>query len=241
MGGLVSLFGQSLLFIMHRVLCCFIVYKNAKRRELDNPVFWGIVSLFTGVICVAIYFLFNVGIGNKQKPKKTYLLSILSCICVGISVFSIATTLNFLEVTSSTAIESNTVFDKHSPFEYVTYDKVGNEYNLLDLYDFNFWGEREGYKSPDVYSKDGKKLATEEDIIIDSDGYGHLEDEFKNLERRKLIKNEMYYTAYFDEKHNIYYDLFDCSWDKNGNLIFKDKIFEKLTYENTEPYNEEEY
>lgn len=32
----------------------------------------------------------------------------------------------------------------------------------------------------------------------------------------------------------------DCSWDKNGNLIFKDKIFEKLTYENTKPYNKEE-
>jgi hypothetical protein len=71
--GIAALFTGGMIIIP---LCCgllgflvwvvvaFLIYKDAQKNNVDNPILWAIVVWFTGVIGILIYLL---AIRNKNK------------------------------------------------------------------------------------------------------------------------------------------------------------------------------
>lgn len=233
-------------FSIIRVLLTYIVYTNAKRRELDNPVFWGVITLFTGIVSVILFFAFNINLGKKSKPEKKHKVIVASTLAVCVCLVISSAVVGHFKTIEDTVENCNSVVEKIAPYKYVTYDKSGKQYDIMDIYLFDYWDsecKKEG--SIDIYDRNGEKLDSEIEIYVNSDGYGISKLDAKNFQKRYYEDEYYTYTVYFDNEHNIYYDDEDCSWDKNGNLIFKEKIFEKLTYENTKPidefFNNEEY
>ena len=61
------------------------------------------------------------------------------------------------------------------------------------------------------------------------------------LREVNVYETDEYYYAFFDDEHNIYYSSGECSWDKDGKLVFKEEMYKNLTYENTEATDYEDY
>lgn len=240
--SLISFLLLLITFLIIRVLLSYIVYTNAKRRELDNPVFWGVITLFAGLVSLILYFSFNIKLGKKSKPKKKHKIIVASALAICLCLVISSGVIGHFHRIEDTAENCDSVVEKIAPYKYVTYDKNGRQYDIMDLYSYDYWdSECSKENNIDIYDRNGKKLDDEIGIYVDSDGYGISELDAKDFQKRCYENDYYLYTVYFDNEHNIYYDDEDCSWDKNGKLIFKDKIFEKLTYENTEPYEEKEF
>ena len=222
-----------LAFLLLRIAYSYTVFLNAKRRELDTPVYWAVISFVAGTIAFILYFPVNAKQGEKSKPKKQQAATIAVSYVLVVLLLALSVPVRIAEMTLDYVDYSNTVVEKTGFLQYVTYDKMGNEYSVFKLAN----DDTEEYYVP-CYLEDGTKVGTYQYYLINRDGYAVLNcDDF---EERFYDTDEYYYSAFFDDEHNIYYSPSDCSWDKDGNLVFKDEIYESLTYENTEP-SEEDY
>ena len=121
---------------------------------------------------------------------------------------------------------------------YVFYDKMGKEYSTFD-YDFYDAYGRDGtvyhpYYDEKEYNYKFKTDKSNKSIngVIDRDGYlVPIESDFDFTPYNP--DNSLFDTDYFiwhDSKGNIYYDYFDCHWDKDGTLLIDDELA-NATYE----------
>ncbi|MGN0523338.1 MAG: hypothetical protein ACI4IG_03590 [Eubacterium sp.] len=226
----------ALAIFLLRVLYSYTVFINAKRRKLDIPVYWAIMSFIAGTIAFVLYFAVNYKLGEKEKPKKHQIVSLSLAFGLIICMFISAIPLSMYEKIQYIEEYEETVIERVGPLKYVTYDKMGNEYDVLDLCRKDYYSYEDDSWREDVpvYTRDGEKDENSNQYLIDSDGYAVYRLYIGDFEERRYDSYDYCYYVYFDKEHNIYYDSYVCSWDKDGNLVFKDKMYEKLTYENTE-------
>ena len=90
-----------------------------------------------------------------------------------------------------------------------------------------------------MITADGTQVSESQYYLINSDGYAVLD--CRDFEERFYETDEYDCYAFFDDEHNIYYSSGECSWDKDGNLVFKEEMYKNLTYENTESTDYEDY
>lgn len=217
------------LFLL-RIIYTYIVFVNAKRRNIDTPVYWAVVTLLCGLIAFVLYFAINFGVGEKTKPKKSQIAVFTVAFALVICMIGAAYPVSVAEAVAYYRDDMGMVVDKKGFLEYVTYDKMGKEYNIYRL--------SRGEEEVALYSKDGKTL-NNVDCLIDKDGYAIRRFDIADLEERFYDGNDDYYYLYFDKKGNAYYESYYCSWDKDGNLVFTDQMIEGLNYNNTESVEEE--
>ena len=77
--GTVTEFAFLLVFLallLLRITYSYTVFLNAKRRGLDTPVYWAVMSFVAGTIAFILYFIVNAKQGEKSKPKKQQAASI---------------------------------------------------------------------------------------------------------------------------------------------------------------------
>ena len=227
--------------ILLHLFFALTVYLNGKRRYLDNPVYWSVFSVIFGLPAFIMFFALNAGQGveSKAKTSSKAALSVLLAVslCCG---FAFVPMMNY-EAAYTYSHYNCIVLQKKNPFKYVTYDKMGNEYDvsLLDFYDDLNRFDGMGYDNTvTVYNRDGEACGNRDDFVIDSDGYAVEDFDYDKYECRSYENDDVYIEAYFDKDGNIFYDGYSCSWDKDGNLVFYG-LDEELTVDNTKSTEEE--
>ncbi len=216
-------------FILYRISLSYTIFLNAKRRKLDNPVYWAMISFFAGTVAAVLYRIINTGAGKKSKPETSKAISLTAFFIVSAMLFAGSGLTYNYESAYAYQHSSDTVIYKKG-MKYIAYDKMGNEHNVLDLVNngFDF-----GLDKVPIYTREGKKA--EYPCYVDKDGYALSDYNEEDIEERRYVLSDedADYYVYFDKDKNICYSYYDCSWDKDGNLIFNDEIFAKITYENT--------
>lgn len=63
--GFIWIFACLIMIVSYGVLFAisYIVYRDAKKNNIDNPILWGLLTFFTGLIGIVLYFL----IGKNQN------------------------------------------------------------------------------------------------------------------------------------------------------------------------------
>ncbi|MBE6742309.1 MAG: hypothetical protein E7570_08430 [Ruminococcaceae bacterium] len=135
--------------------------------------------------------------------------------------------------------------------EYIFYDKMGKIYHIYDEEDIPLYTPDETMLKYDDYSDEVpvneydfdkyyiRYVSADRSTVIDIENALINQDGFiVAMDKSKLIcdsieggEGETYEWEYSDEKRNIYHDtngnLYfepeDCSWDKNGNLVFRNE------------------
>lgn len=208
-----------------RLVESYTVFVNARRRNLDVPVFWASITLVTGFLSFLLYFVINYGLGEKSKPIKQRVVALSASAVIAVFLVVVSIPVGIIEDFYHSYEYSDTVIEKQGLLKYVTYDKMGNEYNAIPIV-----LDDDNELIP-CYTSDGERLDIYDFYKIDKNGYAIKNCD--NFEERKYDALQGVYYVYFDEDHNIYYDRYNCSWDKDGNLIFKDETYLRITYENT--------
>ncbi len=87
-----------------------------------------------------------------------------------------------------------------------------------------------------MYYDDGTEC-TDEYCMINSDGYAVRNFKESDYENRVYDNDDLHLDFYIDNDGNFYYNRYDCSWDKDGNLIIVG-LNEELTRDNTVLYDD---
>ena len=220
-----SYFLLTLIFVLFRIFYAFTVYVNAKRRQLDNPVFWSVFNVAFGLIAFIMFFAVNAGQGikNKRIPAQTISLTVL--LAVSVILTAVYPVFKIYETAMEYRYSQDSYVEKQNIFKYVTYDKMGNEYNVFklqygnmidygDYYYLDYASSGSGIK---YYYENGQEVKNESLVLIGEDGYAvNLDVNYDDL--RTFNSGEVYLDVYFDEEGKKYYNPYDCSWDKDGNL-----------------------
>ena len=220
----------TLMLLCINVCFAYIVKRNADSRELDNGKLWVVMSFYFSLPVVVFYFLMNKGLGVKPSDKGAKTVQRNAVImCAVALIISVAITPLFVYENKQANLraEYENAYGKAylnaDGTHYILYDKMGNEY----AYD--------EYLMP-LYTKDGKKYIDDgncykcgsksldvSQVRVDSEGYlaqGDYE-KMKEIGIPDYEFDEDYYYVWKDDKGNYYYNPEDCSWDKDGNLVFK--------------------
>lgn len=119
----------------------------------------------------------------------------------------------------------------------VFYDKLGKEYNAVDIMNGGCvpYYDREGnvYKYECDEEGDGvyvSKAKTIKSAVIDKDGFitEMTDDMCLYIPNGYLADTPI--QLYYDGEGNIYYEAYDCAWNKNGELMLDSNI-SKITIE----------
>lgn len=221
--------------VLLRLFYAFIVYLNGKRRYLDNPIYWSVFSAVFGLPAFVMFFALNAGQGVKAPVRKAHKVT-FSAILVFILCLSCAfVPLRAYECSQEYSALSNSEVYKINPIKYVVYDKKGKAYNtmFMGVFSTNYWND---CKRVAVYYVDGTEC-TDEYCMINSDGYAVRNFKETDYENRIYDNDDLYLDFYIDDDENFYYNRYDCSWDKDGNLIIVG-LNEELTRDNTVLYED---
>lgn len=224
---------MSLVFF--RVLYAICVYVNAKRRQLDNPVFWSVFCAIFGILAFIMFFAINVGQGEKRKriTSQTISLSILLVVCILMTLSYAPIKVN--EIVYDYKETQLNYVQKKNAFKYVTYDKMGNEYDVIRLYIDSVKKAYDESEDIKLYYEDGTQAGYRYDVYINEEGYAvNLDIDYEDL--RTYYESDIYLDVYIDNDGNKYYNSYDCSWDENGNLYINgnNELNDIISFENTE-------
>ena len=155
------------------------------------------------------------------------------CLCV------VFVPLRAKEVAKDYSLYSGTVVYKINPVKYVVYDKKGKAYSVVK-FDTRRWMGYFGMPTDSIYVptyyQDGK-VVEELGAFVNSDGYAVRDFNKDEYENRVYEKDNLYLDLYFGADGSIYYHDYNCSWDKDGNLIIVG-LNEELTRDNTVLYDD---
>lgn len=149
-GVYVSLILLFVIIILLRVFYALTVNSNAKRRELDNPVFWTVFSVLFGLPAFLMFFAINARQGkqtevdSKRKTALSVMLVFILCLCVAF------VPLRAKEVAKDYSLYSGTVVYKINPVKYVAYDKKGKAYSVVK-FDTRRWMGYFGMPTDSIY------------------------------------------------------------------------------------------
>lgn len=238
-GVYVSLILLFVIIILLRVFYALAVNSNAKRRDLDNPVFWTAFSVLFGLPAFLMFFAINARQGkqteadSKRKTALTVMFVFIICLCVAF------VPLRAKEVAKDYSLYSGTIVYKINPVKYVAYDKKGKAYSVVK-FDTRRWMGYFGMPTDSIYVptyyQDGK-VVEELGAFVNSDGYAVRDFNKDEYENRVYEKDNLYLDLYFGADGSIYYHDYNCSWDKDGNLIIVG-LNEELTRDNTVLYDD---
>lgn len=236
------------MFVSFLIIVCTFVYRIylAKSvalvlgaKKIENVKTWKILAFIFGLIPVVICFFINLNVGekiNNEKVKKLIKKYIINAVVFGL-LFLI-----FQPFQDAYLIKQNLYYNRttmeifHKTFyddelkQYVCYDKKGNVYSYDDKYDNIKLYDKDGYAYEhdneddyNYYSYDAKKKVMYSSAYIDENGYFVAKDNLNDY----MYYDEEYMDTYclfsYDGDKNIYFPPDYCSWDKNGNLIFKNE------------------
>lgn len=244
-------FSYYILFLalaFFRVFYAVCVYVNAKRRQLDNPVFWSVFCAVFGLLAFIMFFAINAGQGEKRKriTAQTVSLSVLLAVCCILTLSYAPVKVN--EIVYDYKDAQHDYVQKKSAFKYVTYDKMGNEYDVVKLYISNIRDMYSDFEDIKLFYEDGTQAGYRDGVVINEEGYAvNLDIDYENW--RSYYGDDIYVDVYIDEDGNKFYNSYDCSWDENGNLYISgdSELNDFLTLDNTESnsddfdYLEEDY
>ena len=225
--------------ILLRLIYAFIVYLNGKKRYLDNPIYWSVFSVLFGLPAFVMFFALNAGQGVKAPVKKAHkvtfsvLFALVLCLCFAF------VPLRVYESARVYASYSSVEVYEINPFKYVAYDKTGKAYNVMSLDAGRIKNYIDGSYNNErvpVYYEDGEQY-NGTDAMINSDGYAVRDFNEADYENRIYEKDDSYFDLYFDKDGNVYYHYYNCSWDKDGNLVIVG-LDETPTVDNTEAYDD---
>ena len=128
--------------------------------------------------------------------------------------------------------------------QYLFYDKIGKTYHFYDEEDIPYYTKNkekltEVYDEKDdcyKYMNFDKTIVIDKDnAFIDMDGF-MIEKTISVLKEINIPTDDSYYTEglydgdkepgiyiYCDSKGNLFFEPDYCSWDKDGNLVFRNK------------------
>ena len=250
-----SLFTAALI-VLHIGLAKW-VNENAKCRELDNRTLWTVFTLLFGVLLAVLYVLLHLKLGKKNRFTKAQRNAVILC-GVSVAIFLAAAPVFQYERAKDLLEDEKDSFDKvcylnEDGTHYVTYDKMGKVYDfetedaLLyytrdgDAYVYE-WGDflvstdeewivkAKKYNDEQIYLCKEKHIARgAEDCFVDEDGYFVFD-----LSLHPYYGNDEYDfpLLYYDDDGNLFYLPEDCSWDKDGNLVFAGEQFRNFDKEN---------
>lgn len=226
----ISMCVWSLSLLCINIALASVVKNNADSRELDNGKVWAVMSFFFSLPVVGLYFLMNKGLGVKpsDKGEKTVQRNAV-IMCAVALIISVAITPLFVYENKQAKLRTEYEEAYKMPYlnaegtHYVLYDKMGNEYAYDEI-------------CIPLYTKDGKKYEDEGNyfqsssgvldlahVRVDSEGYLAHGDyaKMKEIGIPDYDFEDDYYYVVKDGKGNYFYKPDDCSWDKNGNLVFR--------------------
>ncbi len=237
------------IIIIYRIIFAQFVYKSAKSKSVNNEKLWGIISFFLGLVGIVIFLFYNnkkYDVYSKKLLLSKWMISFGACIVLCLFLIPLHNyEVEEWEYNSNETKCSKVVF-KNENGDNVFYDKVGNEYLVSNSkfdydgidYNFKYYSE-----NGDIYfydydltdSNDEPKYLCNEtgDIIfsdnayINSDGY-LTEQNYDTLTEHEICDDP--YKAVYLCGDDLYYNPYDCSWDSDGNLVFKNDLLNEFTY-----------
>lgn len=226
----ISMCVWSLMLLCINVCFAFIVKRNADSRELDNGKLWAVMSFFFSLPVVLLYFIMNFKLGVKPSDKEAKTVQRNAIIMCSVAlIISIAITPLFMYEDKQASLQAE--YDESSGMaylnddgtHYVLYDKMGKVYPYDELYIPLYTKDGKVFMNEGDYYKCGDKVLELSQARVDSEGYFVQVDydKFEKIVIPEYEYGDYDYYVWKDGRGNYYYDPDDCSWDKDGNLVFR--------------------
>ena len=220
----------SLSLLCINIALASVVKNNADSRELDNGKVWAVMSFFFSLPVVGLYFLMNKGLGVKSSDKGAKTVQRNAVImCAVALIISVAITPLFVYENKQANLRTEYEEAYKMPYlnaegtHYVLYDKMGNEYAYDEIFIPLYTKDGKKYIDDGNCYKCGSKSLDVSHVRVDSEGYLAQGDyaKMKEIGIPDYEFEDDYYYVVKDGKGNYFYEPDDCSWDKNGNLVFR--------------------
>jgi hypothetical protein len=248
------------LAIIFNISLAFFIFNNAKRRQLDNERIWALLTGVFGLPVAILYLLMNIklGVKNEDVPLKKLQKRTL-IICAAVLVISTVIYPVYKYEDKKVILNHQYEDSIHMPYlsedesQYLFYDKTGKVYHFYDEENIPYYTENgekltEEYDEEDdcyKYMSSDKRIVIEKgNAFIDADG-NMVEKEEIELKMIGVPTDDSTYSgglidrddefgtyAYTDSKGNLFFDPDECSWDKNGNLVFRNENLSKYYEKN---------
>lgn len=229
---------SMIIFVIYRIYLGKTVETVLILKKIENSKTWGIFTVIFGLFVVLLCFIINRTVGEPIDEKKSlikkYLINaiVFGVISVALIPLEEHVNNNFIAYKSIMMLGYDKVlyFDEENN-EYFCYDKQGNVYTTDNIDEFKYYDSK-----GDSYVESSQEMGyycTKRDITIE---YGcACIDESGNIVELESEFHEFsigdYCIVYYDDEGNLYYYPDDCSWDKNGNLVFGDTELSEFKYE----------
>ena len=240
-----------ILTIIFNISLAVFVFNNAKSRRLDNEKVWAILTGIFGLPIAILYFLLNIKLGVKNENVTLKKLQRIPLIICAVALLLLSVIYPVYKYEDKKAILNHQYEDSiHMPYlsedesQYLFYDKMGKTYHFYDEEDIPYYTKNKE-KLTEVYDeKDDcyKYMSNDKKIVIDkgnafinTDGYMVEKDEIElkvigvpthdsTYSGGLIDRDDEFGTyAYTDSKGNLFFEPDVCSWDKDGNLVFRNK------------------
>lgn len=223
--------------IAFNLLFAFAVYYDASSRNIVSKKMWGILTFFCSWIAAIIYLFFSNTNGerNKSEKRKSVLLFILSLIVIVCNVCYCEFVLFPANEKAANSFSGGTslVYYTDENGNEVIYDKMGNTYTYEQwIEDGIRYYDRQGkvYKctTDSIVCIDTNEstetLFGDKEFFIDEQGYVVEFESDEQCETWNIYcdpNNDMGLDSlYYSKDGRLLYNLSDCQWDENGNLVF---------------------
>lgn len=231
------------IMLFYRIYAAKMVELILEAKKIENVKTWKWVTFIFGVFGIVLCFIINFKVGEKienEKVKRLIKKYFINALVFGLIVLALQPFQTVLAEKTVLFANKNEIEYYHKAFfdenenQYVCYDKMGNVYKASDdfrnlpLYDKDgnkyLFDDSEGY----YYCTENKKKVLYNNAYIDEAGYFVGKNNLSDY----MYYDEEYADTYrlfcYDEEKNIYYPIEYCSWDKDGNLLLRDSIDNKI-------------
>lgn len=226
----ISMCVWSLALLGINISLAVIVKYSAESRELDNGKLWAFMTFFFSLPVVLLYFIMNFKLGVKPSDKEAKTVQRNAIIMCSVAlIISVAITPLFIYENKQANLRAEyeeaygMAYLNDDGTHYVLYDKMGKVYPYDELYIPLYTKDGKKYAENDNYYSCGGKTIDVSQVRVDSEGYLSQGDyeKMKEIGIPDYEFDDDYYYVWKDDKGNYYYAPDDCSWDKDGNLVFK--------------------
>ena len=233
------------MFIIYRVSLAVAIAKNAEIRQLDNANVWALITGLFGCPIAGLYFLMNIKLGGiyesekANKVQKRAMITILAVIIISVAITPLYMRENHEARLKEEFEESiRMAYLNEDETHYICYDKMGNTYST----EYDYWlplytesgiklkpdqdlNDEFPYDYTNYISQDGKINIEVDNAFINKNGYV-VDIDHTKLEQIEIpAYNDLDddYWVFEDKNGEMYFNPEDCSWDRDGNLVFKAK------------------
>ena len=244
----ISVITALIMCLTLRISLGILIMQQSKTRELDGGRLWAAFTIVFSAILGVLYLLINKNIGttsdnpNYKKHQRYLIIICLLAVAVIAACYPV-----FKYESNKSALKEAYDCSVHVPFlnedntGYDYYDKMGVKYDELNEISIPYYSENgvkyhceddndsmvddaayldTDYSDYNFVSEDRSIIINQKNALINDKGY-LVEADISKLKETKISSNGYTSYVYTDNNGNLFFKPDDCSWDKDGNLVFK--------------------